>query len=558
MGNTTRNKFKNMLSKEVYRQVFKQVFRIPKYGKTRKVPFELNPMQELVLEEMDFSNIILKARKEGFSTLILAIAIINCNEMKNYHAVFLADNEKNTKAIFRRVEDIIKNAVNFDSDEIDIQGERIIWKRTNSYIEIATAGRKSAFRGSDIHFIHLSEVAFFQYPDVYEAVLEARAAGAIVFFESTANGRNMYCTLWNKAKTYPEGSNFKPFFFGWNLHPEYTVEALIEQNVVAPSCMEGFTRTSEEKEYCQWAKDVHDIILTDERLFWKRWKLKDMPNPEKFPQEYPLTAAEAFLSSGNPVFNQRKLGAMTAIAPKYRTGSIDLNRRGELSWVDESKNAYWTIFIYPQPGKEYVIGGDTAEGVDGGDFNAAYVLDPETWEQVAEFHGLLDPDQFAYELNKGGRYYNDALLAVERNMHGYTVNSRLFSDYEYPRLYQEEKDADTMMVEPTMNYGFRTNVKTRPLMVDVAKRYIRQGAIKINSIPCIDECLSFIINPVGKAIHDVGMHDDRVFAMMIALYVTDKYPEIRKDYGLAKRFKYHDHIKKYNTQNVKDAHRGGY
>lgn len=545
-GQEQRSKFKNMLAPAVYREVFKTHFRVPRYGRTSKVPLALNAMQDEVIDNMDFLNIILKARKEGFSTLILSLAIVNCNEIPNYHGVFLADNDKNTKAIFRRANDILHNMPNFDISSIEITAERIIFKRTNSYIEIATAGRKSAFRGSDVHFAHLSEVAFFQYPEVYEAVLEAIAQGGIVFFESTANGMNMYQKLWSKAKTYPHGSAFKPFFFGWQLHPD---------NTITPPA--GFKLTQEEAEYKAWAKDVHDIDLTDGNIAWKRHKLKSMPNPEKFPQEYPLSAEEAFISSGHSEFNKNKLALMIQTIPPHRKGLIDLNRRGELSWVD-GKDEPWKVFELPQDGKEYLIGADTAEGVQDGDFDTAFVLDPETFVQVAEYHNRVDPDQFAYELNKGGRFYNHALLAVERNNHGYFVNSKLMTDYEYPRLYKEEKASDTMMTEVTMNCGFRTNPKTRPLMVDIAKRYIRKGLIKINSMECIHECLSFVRNPVGKPMHDVGAHDDRVFAMMIALYIADKYAGIRGLHGLSKRTRYHELVENVPPPTPSFDNRGGY
>ena len=539
-------KFKNMLEPHVYKAIFKKHFRIPKYGGTTLVPYDVNPMQDNILENMDYMNIILKARKEGISTLVLALAVINCNEIPNYHAVFLADNEKNTKAIFSRVTDFLKHMEGLDLD-VDDSSETIKFHRTNAKIEISTAGRKSAFRGSDIHFVHCSEIAFFQYPDVYEAVLEAcdSSGGAIVFFESTANGRNLFFSLWNKAQGYPRESEFKPFFFGWNMHPEY-------KRPVGPK----FKLTTEELAYQVMVKEIYDIDLSLEQMAWKRWKLNSMPNPDKFPQEYPLTPHEAFLSSGNPVFRAKKLEDMKQTAIDYRIGSIDLNRAGELAWVDESTNGFTRLFEKPKPGKEYIIGADCAEGLEGGDFDAAYVQDAETGVQTAEFHGSVDPDQFAYELNKLGRFYNTALLAVERNNHGYTVNSNLYADFEYPRLYQEEKDSDTMIAEATMNYGFRTTQKTRPLMVDIAKRFIRKGLVKINSVPCIDECLSFVTNKTGKAMHDVGMHDDRVFAAMITWYVWERYADIRDIQNLSNKPSYHSLIKQTEDDGPRKAGRG--
>jgi hypothetical protein len=540
-------KFKNMLEPRVYRAVFKKHFRIPKYGSTKFVPFIPNEMQDDIINNMDFDNIILKARKEGISTVVLAMALVNCNEIPNYHAVFLADNEPNTKAIFSRVSDMIRTMEGFDDLDVDDTTSTVKFARTNARMEISTAGRKSAFRGSDIHFVHCSEIAFFKYPDVYEAVLEARNSGGIAFLESTANGRNLFFSLWQKAQGFPRESTFKPFFFGWDRHPEYRRETT-----------DKFEYSAEEKLYVDMAKEIYGIILNKEQMAWRRWKLNAMPNPDKFPQEYPLTANEAFLSSGKPVFRAKKLDDMKQLAVDYRIGSIELNKAGELSWVDESVKGYLRMFEAPRPGQEYIIGADVAEGVEGGDFCAAYVMNAESGVQVAEFHGNLDPDQFAYELNKLARFYNCALLAVERNNHGYTVLSRLMNDYEYPRLYQEEKDMDSMISETTLNCGHRTNTKTRPLMVDLGKMFIRKGLVKINSVPCIDECLSFITTNTGKAMHDVGMHDDRVFAAMIAWFVWNKYADLRDTLNLHNKPSYYSAIGKSYDDEDRQVGSAGY
>jgi hypothetical protein len=94
-------------------------------------------------------------------------------------------------------------------------------------------------------------------------------------------------------------------------------------------------------------------------------------------------------------------------------------------------------------------------------------------------------------------------------------------------MFQEQDNADNFVDEASDRLGFRTNVKTRDMIITNAKRLIRTGVIKINSNGCINECLSFVVNLAGKPEHDKGKHDDRVFAMMIALHCIDIYPEIK-------------------------------
>lgn len=532
-----------MLPFETYPKVLEKHFMIPYFGTTKLVPYKMTDMNKELLFNMDYKNIILKARKEGISTEVLAIALINCNEIPNYHAVFLADNDPNTTAIFDRVRDFDRNMVGLKMD-ITITDEGIDFHRTNSQMKVATAGRKSAYRGSDNHFAHMSENAFFKYPEVYEAVLESMADNGIVFIESTANGFNKYEQLWTKAvKGYPKDCEFKPFFFGWNLHPEYKRKD------------EGFILSADEKDYQKHAKEAFNIDLSVEQMCWRRHKLNGMPDPEKFGQEYPLTPNEAFLATGNPVFNQSQIEYMMNHKRGYTQCNLEISRKGEVAMYQD-KFGPWEVYVPPQPGKDYILGADCAEGVADGDFNAIFVLDPDTREQVAQYHGVCDPDQFAYELNKAGRFYNTALVAVERNTYGFGVNSHLLNDYNYPRLYLEDRPTDELITEQSMKYGFRTNTKTRPLMVEIAKKYIRQGLVILNSSVLLNECRTFITNKTGKPTHDTGAHDDAVFAFMITCYILDNFEAVAPQHGMRQTVSYYQLIGK--KEDSRKGNRAGY
>lgn len=503
------------MTTEQYLKIFESIFMVPRYGSTEWIPFTLNNAQKVSLEGIHDFNVILKSRKLGFTTLIEAFFIVNCHEFPDTKIVFLADNDDNTLSIFEKTKDLITHCnPKFDGfKNVSCEKKRIEFPN-GSTITVATAGRKSAFRGKDIHGVHLSEIAFYEFPDVYEAVLEACAKGqATVFLESTANGKNLFFDLWEKAKGFPNTSNFKPFFFGWFEHPD---------NVIPVS--EDFKPTTEELEL------VAKYKVSNEQLAWRRWKINSMPSPDKFPQEYPINDSEAFLSSGRPVFDVYMLDAMKNTAKTdYRTIDLIYNKSAEVA-LQDNKFGFVKIFEPPRSNGLYVIGADCAEGVDGGDYNAAHVADAETRIQVAEFHGMGDPDSFAFELNKLGRFYNSALMAPERNNSGYTVIRCLVNDYAYPNMFQEHTEEDTMMTTGTENYGFRTNIKTRQIIIDLAKKNIRKGLYKINSINCINEAMSFIYTKSGKPQHDSGKHDDLVFAFMITLYVLEEFGE----YVLAK------------------------
>jgi hypothetical protein len=538
IGTIMDNKRKRLTPEEI-KSILETVFTVPKYGSTTYTDFILNEMQAEVIKNTGRKCIILKARKEGFSTLVLAIAIIHAHSFPHYKAMFLADIEANTLSIFEKAKSLILKAkVPFN---VEIGKKSIKFLDNGSEIVVSTAGRKSAGRGDDLHFVHFSELAFFEYPEIFNAVLEACHRDALVYFESTANGRNLYFDLWSKAQGYPTTSSYRPYFFPWFKHPEYALELT-----------EPIVLTDEEKDL------KSEYKLTDEQINWRRDKLTSMPDPTMFQQEYPINADEAFLSSGRPVFSVKSLQNMKQIAKPYRQGYIELNKKRELMFYDETGGDL-QIYAMPESSRDYVIGADSSEGKASGDFGVLSVWDATTGEQVAQWRGKCDPDQLAVELNKLGRYYNTALINPERNNMGMTVISRLYNELEYPRIFQEPGINDAFIPETTERLGLRTTTKTRDLMIGLAKRWIREGKIKLNSIDAINEFISFIYTKSGKMEHDTGKHDDCVFAGLLAFYVLDTYPELKNTYFKSSDGKYFGLIKKINSDNSgKNVGIGGY
>ena len=68
-----------------------------------------------------------------------------------------------------------------------------------------------------------------------------------------------------------------------------------------------------------------------------------------------------------------------------------------------------------------MIGADPAEGNPNSDESAAIVLDAESWAQVAELTGKIEPSTFAAYLDELGRWYNGADVMAERNNHGHLL-----------------------------------------------------------------------------------------------------------------------------------------
>ena len=95
----------------------------------------------------------------------------------------------------------------------------------------------------------------------------------------------------------------------------------------------------------------------------------------------------------------------------------------------------YTQWSDPQIDHAYVMGVDTAEGLAHGDYSVIQVLDVNTGEQVAIWHGHIAPDLLAEEVYSVGLWFNSALCCVESNNHGLTTITEL-RHLGYPRLYR--------------------------------------------------------------------------------------------------------------------------
>src|SRR5208337_5695488 len=156
-------------------------------------------------------------------------------------------------------------------------------------------------------------------------------------------------------------------------------------------------------------------------------------------QEYAEDAMTCFRGSGECVFD---LNAIERAAKGLQdAGEVEDNQR-------------LLIWFPPQKEKEYIIGVDRAGGGRDGDYSCAEVIERETALHCAELHGHFPPPELANRLVRLGKRYYGALLAVERNNHGYGVLAHL-RHLGYDNIYCEGN-----------NDGWPTTAVTRPAMIE--------------------------------------------------------------------------------------------
>ncbi len=442
---------------------------------------------------------ILKPRQLGFTTLIGALFFADTLLRPNTVSVIVAHDTDSSEKIFRIIQlfwERLPEAQRRRVGEPRFSNRReFLWPAINSQFYVGTAGALTFGRGQTINNLHCSEFAFWPRPqEALVALTEAVPPDGRIVIESTANGMgNYFHDLWTEAKA--GGNRFTPQFYVWWEDAG---------NRVAGPPLDDLT--DEERRFKQaWGLD-------DDQMRWRRAKQRELR--DRFRQEYPEDDVTCFLASGRCCFDtdalltaQRRIAAEPA--PEVVAALADA--RGQQIAVAPARLLVWKR---PLKGQLYVIGADVGEGLVGGDASCACVLDRETGEQVAELHGRVPPDRFGHLLDALGRWYNRALLAVERNNHGHSTLNTLRNNCRYPRLYWHVRYDQSGTSKPVL--GWPTDQSTKPILVDDLAAAIAGGHLLIRSPDLVDECLTFVTTDSGAQEAQEGKFDDRVMAAGIA------------------------------------------
>jgi hypothetical protein len=242
---------------------------------------------------------------------------------------------------------------------------------------------------------------------------------------------------------------------------------------------------------------------------WYESKRRSML-PWQLYQEYPRDEEEAFIKSGNVVFDTEMLSKLHVEEP-FRSGYIEPVNSDR--WV-QFHNSTGPLHIWQMPrvGHSYVIGADVAEGLEHGDFSSAHVIDMNTNRVVATWHGHMDPDLFGTELCLLGWWYQTALLGVENNNHGISTLNAIRRK-SYPRVYYKTS-YDQATNKRSTRMGWRTDRGSKPLMIDELQMAVREGSLVCLDEKTIKEMKTYVRDERGQM--SGSPFDDRVISLAIA------------------------------------------
>lgn len=399
-----------------------------------------------------------------------------------------------------------------------------------SGINVTSAKNARAGRSKTTHFLHFSEVAFYDRDPgkLVSGYLQSMPSTVPteVFMESTANGNEGYFyEVWRDAIKGRGGWN--PLFIPWWQMQAYRLPP-----------PHVFVYDKEEERLRE------RFNLDDSQLWWRRFILHTKCNDDLifFRQEYPSDWMEAFQSSGSKFF---PVQVLQPLFDKYeeeerknppKRGTVIRDEAGKPEWVDDP-DGWCILHKEPDPSLAYATMVDTSEGTEdeAHDPSGFLVLSlpqdvGKLEEEVFEYNGFLDPDQLAQFAMLVGEWYNWSYIMHEDNNHGITVSHFLRLE-NYPSVYERET-FDDVTQEVTTKLGFRSDAKTKPQILNLLKADLREGKYQPRTTAAIEELLAFKKSKVAfkgglySGAASAGGHDERVIIRAMGRLAAQLAPRV--------------------------------
>ena len=540
---------------------YETCLRVQEFGSGKLIPFSLNPVQTILhsIAERQLKNsdhvrlIVLKARRFGVSTWVQARFFHKAATRQNKNVRIVTHSRDATSTMFgmtrlmeENLPDVIKPGVRYSGKN------ELVWGTLGSEYGLATVGGREV-RGSKTDYLHCSETAFWgeSGSDYLTGLLNTVVQGyqTEVVIESTANGvGGVFHDMYQEAEHGDSG--FESVFIPWFCYSHYRTEfkdeeekeSFVEKLGQDPKYggEEEKLLLGQETEYDIGREEPLKFTIDLEKLNWRRNCIRTQcqGDLDKFHQEYPSNPREAFVTTGRGVFDRDALSEIYLSSQKRmretppKLYSIPVKRRkenGKNSYLLEPdpKDGILSVWNPPKGEREYRIGVDVSEGIEIGnrdtDYSVACVLDAETYEECATLRTKIDPDLLAWQLTALGIWYNEALLTVESNNHGLVTLKFLQEIHNYPAIYYD-RTLDERSNRATRKIGFKTSIKTKPVLVDYLRELIREKEIQVYSPKVIDELQTFVFLPNGRTEAQAGSHDDCVMALSLAALSCKLHP----------------------------------
>ena len=495
--------------------------------------------------------IVLKARQQGISTLIQALYFWILYLLGHQKALTMGhktDASNNLFDMYKRYYDELPKEL--QRKLLRSNEKKVEYAKTRSENKIDTAGAGEIGRSDTLQLLHLTEVAFYPDPETtFVGLMQGATEARIHVIESTADGYNEFHQLWESAEKGE--NNYTPIFLSWLDFPDYIdgAKRLDQIKDLDEDEKDKLIKDLGNPRYNDY-KDEEQMLMKDygatlDQIQWRRYMISSPAinwNINKFHQEYPRDAIEAFIASGSMVFDKNKVQAnfLSSMSPIKRGDLVyKYNNEREIAGVEFVENSRGFISIWTEPEEidgvyRFAGGVDVAEGLAQGDYSAIRVIDRVSSEVHLTWHGHIDPDLLAEEIHKIWLYLNkDCYFAIEKNNHGqhtvprtFDLGVSLYSKESFSKGYEQRNGQD---------FGHVTSSKTKKRLVDIMVEWIREDLFADKEKAFWKECMTFVKNPRGEPSADgkdkdpnSKNYDDRVMAAGLMLVCSLWMPSFTK------------------------------
>jgi len=237
--------------------------------------------------------VVLKARQMGISTYIAARFYKRTIHNPGLRTIIIAHEKPASNNLFKLVKRFNDNMPDELRPSVGISNaQELIFDKIDSGYGVSVATEDGAGRSDTSQMLHASEASrWVSMGEQLAALLQTvpRIDGSEIVIETTGNEfGDEFHQFWRATEA---GENeFIGVFLPWTLDPAYRAKP-----------PQDFRRTDEEAALA----DLHG--LDDEQLYWRRLKVSEMRDEDRFKSEYPLTSDEAFLASHFDSFIGREL-----------------------------------------------------------------------------------------------------------------------------------------------------------------------------------------------------------------------------------------------------------
>jgi hypothetical protein len=427
----------------------------------------------------------------------------------------------------------------------------------NCKIKIGTAERPDSCRGGDYNLVHLSEVGLWKATEGKkpEDIVRSACSGVLlkpytmIVYESTANGTgNFFQKEYDDAKNGK--SQFESMFISWFDIEQYSMP--IEDVDAFASWLyanrESTNVLSNREENGRYLWRLWQLGATLEAINWYVHERAKYTDHGLMAAEFPSDDIEAFVHSGTRVFDKYKVDSLRAsckppryIGEVYADADEGKDALKNLRF-EEDKQGLLYIWEKPEVDDEELVTNRYLTVVDVGgrstkaDYSVILVLDrlfmmdggkPNV---VAQWYGHIDIDLLSWKAAQIAAYYDNSLLVIESNTLETHDRERQVDGNQsqfilnqiksvYNNLYARKQSEEAIREGLPVNYGFHTNVSTKPMIISTLVKVIREGLYVERDERCLDEYIFYEKKPNGSFGAIIGKHDDLLMTRGIGLHI---------------------------------------